>query len=108
VGASKRLNILVEGESVFNDAAAIVRFQIILAVIATGILDGETTANGVVEFFVVFFGGLVVGLGFGWLPVRAIIRRRRDRRSPGSRSRAPAWPTTGRRGAGVAPSRSAP
>jgi CPA1 family monovalent cation:H+ antiporter len=72
VDAPARLNTLVEGESVLNDATAIVTFQIILAVIATGILDGETITNGVIDFFVVFFGGLLVGLVFGWLMVKAI------------------------------------
>mgnify|MGYP001813659296 FL=1 len=72
VGAPKRLNILMEGESVFNDATAIVTFQIILAVIATGILDVETITSGVIDFFAVFFGGLIVGLAFGWLVVRTI------------------------------------
>ena len=72
VGAPKRLNILMEGESVFNDATAIVTFQIILAVIATGILDVETITGGIIDFFAVFFGGLLVGLVFGWLVVRTI------------------------------------
>jgi len=72
VGAPKRLNIMMEGESVFNDATAIVTFQIILAVIATGILDEQTITRGVIDFFVVFFGGLIVGLFFGWLLVKAI------------------------------------
>jgi CPA1 family monovalent cation:H+ antiporter len=72
VGAPKRLNTLMEGESVFNDATAIVTFQIILAVIATGLIDAQTVVGGVVDFFLVFFGGLLVGLGFGWLVVQAI------------------------------------
>lgn len=72
VGAPKRLNILMEGESVFNDATAIVTFQIILAVIASGILDAETITGGVIDFFLVFFGGLAVGLVFGWLVVQTI------------------------------------
>jgi CPA1 family monovalent cation:H+ antiporter len=72
VGAPKRLNILVEGESVFNDATAIVSFQIILAVMATGILDTRTVLEGVGGFFAVFLGGLAVGLAFGYTMVRAI------------------------------------
>jgi CPA1 family monovalent cation:H+ antiporter len=72
VEAPKRLNILMEGESVFNDATAIVTFQIILAVITTGILDGETIATGVIDFFLVFFGGLLVGVVFGSFLVRAV------------------------------------
>lgn len=72
VGAPKRLNILVEGESLFNDATAIVTFQIILAVIATGILDSQTVTSGLGNFVVVFGGGLIVGLGFGYLLAMAI------------------------------------
>ncbi len=72
VGAPKRLTILVEGESLFNDATAIVTFQIIMAVIATGILDTQTILTGIGDFFVVFFGGLIIGLGFGHLLAKAI------------------------------------
>ena len=72
IGAPKRLVVLMEGESVFNDATAIVTFQIILAVIATGILDVQTISGGVLDFFVVFLGGLVVGTIIGWLVVQAI------------------------------------
>jgi CPA1 family monovalent cation:H+ antiporter len=72
VGAPKRLNILVEGESVFNDATAIVTFQIILGVMAMGILDARAVLDGVGGFFAVFFGGLAVGLVFGYAMVRAI------------------------------------
>lgn len=72
IGAPKRLNILMEGESLFNDATAIVTFQIILGVIATGILDTETILNGIAGFFNVFFSGLIVGLGFGYILARFI------------------------------------
>jgi len=72
VGAPKRLSLLMEGESVFNDATAIVTFQIILVVIASGILDAQTITAGVIDFFTVFFGGLLVGLLFGGMMVRAI------------------------------------
>ena len=72
LGAPKRLTILMEGESLLNDATAIVMFQIILAVIATGILDGQTISDGVVAFGGVFLGGLVVGIVGGLLIVQAI------------------------------------
>lgn len=72
LGAPGRLNILVEGESLFNDATAIVTFQIILAVFLTGILDFQTIVGGIGNFFIVFFGGLIVGLGFGYLLVMSI------------------------------------
>lgn len=59
LGAPKRLAILVEGESLFNDATAIVVFTILLSMItgptAPGILAG------IIGFFKVFFGGIIVG-----------------------------------------------
>ena len=61
LGAPKRLTVLVEGESLFNDATAIVLSRIILGVMAAGALTGETLIVGGVEFLAVFFGGLVVG-----------------------------------------------
>jgi monovalent cation:H+ antiporter, CPA1 family len=71
LGAPERLTILVEGESLFNDATAIVLATIVIGVVEAGDITGSTLFNGVIEFFVVFLGGLVVGgvLGwfFGWL-----------------------------------------
>jgi len=62
VGAPKRLVTLVEGESLFNDAGAIVFFSIIL-----GMIQGFAgTAAGVAsEFIWVFVGGTGVGLLLG-------------------------------------------
>jgi CPA1 family monovalent cation:H+ antiporter len=72
LGAPKRLTILVEGESLFNDATAIVLFKIILAVVAGGLFTAATVGRGVVEFFIVFVGGLVVGAVIGYLMIRTI------------------------------------
>ncbi|MEO1609435.1 MAG: sodium:proton antiporter [Pseudomonadota bacterium] len=72
LGAPKRLTILMEGESLLNDATAIVLFNIILAVIATGILDGQTVSDGALAFGGVFLGGLAVGVVGGWLVVQAM------------------------------------
>ena len=71
LGAPERLTILVEGESLFNDATAIVLATIVIGVVEAGDVTQSTLFGGVIQFFVVFFGGLVVGgiLGciFGWL-----------------------------------------
>jgi len=61
LGAPKRLTVLVEGESLFNDATAIVISRIILGVIAAGAFGPETLVSGAAEFASVFFGGLLVG-----------------------------------------------
>lgn len=72
VGAPRRLTILVESESLFNDATAIVLFRIILAVLVSGIVGIDTIANGVFDFLIVFGGGLLVGSIIGYLMVRSI------------------------------------
>ncbi len=59
LGAPKRLAILVEGESLFNDATAIVMFTILLGMLVTG---SETDLlGGVGNFIKVFTGGVIVG-----------------------------------------------
>ncbi len=59
LGAPQRLAILVEGESLFNDATAIVVFTIISAMML-GQSD-PTLLSGIASFIKVFFGGILVG-----------------------------------------------
>ncbi|WP_353410057.1 cation:proton antiporter [Arenicella sp. 4NH20-0111] len=59
LGAPQRLAILVEGESLFNDATAIVVFTIISAMLL-GQSD-PTLLSGIASFLKVFFGGIAVG-----------------------------------------------
>jgi Na+:H+ antiporter len=61
LGAPKRLTVLVEGESLFNDATAIVVSNLLVGVVVAGIVTSETFILGGVEFLFVFFGGLLVG-----------------------------------------------
>ena len=64
MGVSERLAILMEGESLFNDAVAIVVFSVFLA-LATGSNEAITVADASLQFLRVFFGGIVVGLAVG-------------------------------------------
>lgn len=60
LGAPKRLTLLVEGESLFNDATAIVLFTIL-----AGMLAGHAEPSllgGLAAFLQVFVGGILVGL----------------------------------------------
>ncbi|MFT5395158.1 MAG: CPA1 family monovalent cation:H+ antiporter [Gammaproteobacteria bacterium] len=61
LGAPQRLTILVEGESLLNDATAIVFFNIILGLAITEQFTASDAGFAVLEFFRVFFGGLFVG-----------------------------------------------
>jgi monovalent cation:H+ antiporter, CPA1 family len=68
LGLPKRLNIIVEGESLINDGTAVVIFKIILAIAAGATL--ETSMGGLLldslrEFIKVVFGGLAVGAIIG-------------------------------------------
>lgn len=60
-GVPNRLMMLVEGESLFNDASAIVTFNLILAVSASGIFNAATFVEGCFQAVIVFAGGILVG-----------------------------------------------
>ena len=64
IGAPRRLSILVEGESLFNDAAAIALFTLLIGMFAGYTATGP--ASAVVQFFLSFSGGLVVGGALAW------------------------------------------
>lgn len=68
--APDRLNILLEGESLFNDASAIVLFALFLSV-ATATSKVDSVNDVLWWFTVVFIGGAVtgavIGLIAGWL-----------------------------------------
>jgi len=61
LGAPKRLTTLVEGESLFNDATAIVLANILVGIMAVGVITSQTVLLGIGNFFLVFLGGLLVG-----------------------------------------------
>jgi CPA1 family monovalent cation:H+ antiporter len=59
LGAPNRLALLVEGESLMNDATAIVLFALLV-----GMMTGESQPDlliGIVDFFYVFLGGALLG-----------------------------------------------
>lgn len=63
VKAPEKLSLLMDAESLMNDATAIVMFGIILSIIQTGTgVDAGTLFGAVWSFIVVFFGGISVGV----------------------------------------------
>lgn len=73
LGVTKRLSVLVEGESLFNDAVAFVAFT--LAVDAAKPDESFGVGKAVGDFFVVGGGGLAVGLVIGWFVSRVVLAR---------------------------------
>jgi monovalent cation:H+ antiporter, CPA1 family len=64
LGVPKRLAVIVEGESLFNDGTAIVIYNLVLVFALTG---SFSLANGLVNFLSVSTGGVVIGLALGWV-----------------------------------------
>ena len=64
LGVPKRLAVLVEGESLFNDGTAIVIFNLMLSVALTGRFN---LLDSIGSFLGVALGGIAVGLVLGWL-----------------------------------------
>ncbi len=65
MGVSKRLALLVEGESLFNDGIAIVIFSLAIGLGATAGLESIDLGAAVYEFLRVSLGGLAVGIVLG-------------------------------------------
>jgi CPA1 family monovalent cation:H+ antiporter len=70
LGVSKRLAVLVEGESLLNDGTSIVIFNLALALGGASVAHGAESAGfdwvgAVVEFGRVAIGGLLVGIAVG-------------------------------------------
>jgi CPA1 family monovalent cation:H+ antiporter len=69
LGSPKRLAVLLESESLFNDGTAVVLFNLAIAVVVTGSADWS---GGLLLFLWTAGGGLLIGLGLGWLISRVI------------------------------------
>src|SRR4051794_22416482 len=71
VGAPRRLVNILEGESLFNDATALVAYKVaVAAAIGASVSAGRT----ILEFFGDAAGGIAIGLAVGW--VIAAVRKR--------------------------------
>jgi CPA1 family monovalent cation:H+ antiporter len=72
IGAPKRLTMLVDGESLLNDATAMVAFQIVVGLLAGGAISAGVLALAGVKFLAIFAGGAAVGAALGGILVLAI------------------------------------
>ncbi|OYW83750.1 sodium:proton exchanger, partial [Candidatus Saccharibacteria bacterium 32-49-10] len=71
-GAPKRLSLIFEGESLFNDGTAVALFMVVLAVASSGVFDASTVIEGIGMFLSMLIGGIILGLLMAGLFYRAI------------------------------------
>lgn len=64
-GAPRRLSLIFEGESLFNDGTAVALFLVLLEVAAKGYHGAETVEKGLFLFAGMVAGGLLFGLVMG-------------------------------------------
>jgi CPA1 family monovalent cation:H+ antiporter len=77
LGAPRRLALLTEGESMFNDATAVIAFRIIAALVLGQAVKSpglETVFSGMIQFLYVFGGSLLLGWWLGYLCSQAIAK----------------------------------
>lgn len=74
LGVNRRLTVLVEGESLLNDATAIVLFNILLAFVLSGEFLPGDLLTAATDFMKVFLGGVVIGVLLGLVMSELIVR----------------------------------
>jgi CPA1 family monovalent cation:H+ antiporter len=62
----RRIVTILEGESLVNDATALVAYRFAVAAVVTG---SFSLVSASAEFFIVGIGGILIGLAVGWLAV---------------------------------------
>jgi CPA1 family monovalent cation:H+ antiporter len=82
LGVSKRLGLLMEGESLLNDGVAIVLFSMAVGFASAGIDPAaqglSILGEGLIEFFRVALGGLTVGFVLGYVVSYGILKNLDD------------------------------
>lgn len=68
LGVNKRLSLIMEGESLFNDGTAVVLFKLVLLSAIAGTTISLTSAAG--SFALMVGGGAVLGVGLGFAASR--------------------------------------
>ncbi len=73
-GVPRRLSLIFEGESLFNDGTSLAAFLIVLEILLKGYSGIDTLVEGFLSFGSMVFGGIVFGLFMGFLFAKLIER----------------------------------
>ncbi len=80
LGAPKRLALLADGESMFNDATGVIAFRIVsLFVLTQTAFSSQQVLNGLLDFAYVFVGSLILGTILGYGVSRLLTHIKHDR-----------------------------
>lgn len=78
LGAPRRLTLIFEGESIFNDGTAVALFLVVLAVATSGWHGSVSIFEGFTTFTMMIIIGIALGLVFGFLFAKAVDFARRS------------------------------
>lgn len=69
IGAPRRLLTLLAGESLINDAAALILFRFTLSALIVGTFS---VSGAIIQFFIMSIGGVALGLALGYIAVKLL------------------------------------
>lgn len=80
LGAPKRLSLVADGESMFNDATGVMVFRIVSGIVlAQGAFQFNEITQGITSFLWIFIGSIIVGAVLGYITSSFIFRVKNDR-----------------------------
>ncbi len=71
-GAPRRLSLIFEGESLFNDATAVALFLVLLDIVLNGFNGATTLTEGTISFISMLIGGVLFGLFMGGIFAKVV------------------------------------
>lgn len=71
-GAPRRLSLIFEGESIFNDGTAVALFLVMLSIAESGVASLDDALHGTLTFLGMVIGGVLFGLIFGGIFAKII------------------------------------
>ncbi len=71
-GAPRRLTLIFEGESLFNDGTAFAVFLVFLEILMHGYAGTSSIVDGLLNFVIMLFGGIIFGMMMGFVFAKLI------------------------------------